>query len=80
MEERSPAHAALGRAIRELRTERGLSQEDLAHLSDTHVNYIGGIERGERNPSFDSIRRIAAALGVPSSGLLAAAEDLELRG
>jgi transcriptional regulator with XRE-family HTH domain len=72
--QRSPDHAALGRAIREQRAELGVSQEDLAHRSGMHRTYLGGIERGERNPSYANILRIAAALGVPASALLLAAE------
>jgi transcriptional regulator with XRE-family HTH domain len=75
--QRSSAHAALGRAIRDLRTEQSVSQEELAHRSGMHRTYLGGIERGERNPSYTNILRIATALGVTGSGLLAAAERHE---
>ena len=53
-----------GRRMRELRKERGLSQEELAHRAGLHYTYIGGIERGERNPALVNISRIAVALGV----------------
>jgi transcriptional regulator with XRE-family HTH domain len=72
--ERSQAHAALGRAIREHREVRGLSQEELGFRSGLHRTYVGGIERGERNPSFTNILRVADALGVSASELLARAE------
>jgi transcriptional regulator with XRE-family HTH domain len=72
--QRSDAHAALGRGIRDLRTEKGMSQESLADLCGLHRTYVGGIERGERNPSYTSILRIAEALGVQGSQLLAAGE------
>ena len=74
MAERSQAHAALGRAIREHREVRGLSQEELGYRSGLHRTYVGGIERGERNPSFTNILRVAEALGVSASELLAVAE------
>ncbi len=74
MPQRSPAHAALGRAIRQARGRRGISQEELATRSGLHRTYVGGIERGERNPSFTNIVRIAEALGERPSQLLAAAE------
>lgn len=69
------AEAALGRAIRHFRTERGLSQEALAERAELHRTYIGGIERGERNPSYRNLLKIAGALGVRGSKLLALAED-----
>lgn len=65
---------ALGRAIREVRTERGVSQEGLADQAGMHRTYVGGIERGERNPSYRNIVKLAVALGVQPSELLARAE------
>jgi transcriptional regulator with XRE-family HTH domain len=59
---RSPQHAALGEAIRRLRADRGLSQEELADRVETDFTQIGGIERGRGNPSYSTLLRLADAL------------------
>jgi transcriptional regulator with XRE-family HTH domain len=53
-----------GDRIRELRSAKGLSQEELAFKAGVHRTYLGGIERGERNPSLKNINAIANALEV----------------
>ena len=53
-----------GKRIKEIRKEKGISQEGLGDLADLDRTYIGGIERGERNPSLKNIDKIAKALGV----------------
>jgi len=53
-----------GHKVRELREARGLSQEELAFKVGVHRTYLGGIERGERNPSLKNIDLIANALGI----------------
>ncbi|MEI6787361.1 MAG: helix-turn-helix transcriptional regulator [bacterium] len=58
----SPQRCRLGAAIRERRRAIGLSQEDLAELIDCHRNYVGTIERGEQNITFDLLIRFAKAL------------------
>lgn len=63
-----------GRRIRELRLSRGLSQEELAFKAKVHRTYLGGIERGERNPSLKNIAEIAKALGVSLGQLFEKAE------
>jgi transcriptional regulator with XRE-family HTH domain len=62
---------ALGREVRRLRKERGLSQEELADRSGLHTNYIGGIERGERNVGIKAIFALARGLGVGPRDLFA---------
>ena len=64
-----------GENVRELRRARGLSQEELAFRAGIHRNYLGGIERGERNPALDNISAIAKALGVDLSDLLRFEKD-----
>jgi transcriptional regulator with XRE-family HTH domain len=72
---KSLEHVALGRAIRELRRSADLSQEGLADRSRLHRTYVGGIERGERNVSFGNLLKLANALGVRPSELLARSES-----
>jgi len=55
---------AFGARVRELRVSRGWSQEKLAERSRRHWTYIGGIERGERNPTLRVIAALASALEV----------------
>ena len=60
----------VGRNIRRLRLQRGLSQEDLAAEIGVHRTYMGGVERGERNLTLQSLERLAARLGVTPISLL----------
>lgn len=55
---------AFGSRVRELRQERGLSQEDLAERSGLHRTYVVNVENGHRNVSLDTICQIAAGLSV----------------
>ncbi|HEV8363086.1 MAG TPA: helix-turn-helix transcriptional regulator [Gemmatimonadaceae bacterium] len=57
--------------MRELRQQLGLSQEELAEKADLHRNYIGGIERGERNVGLINIGKLAGALDVSVAELFA---------
>lgn len=65
-----PALVALGLAIRQLRSEQGLSQEGLAHEIGLDRSYIGGIERGEHNLTLMNLLKIAEKLGINPSELL----------
>lgn len=59
-----------GEMVRLYRGKAGYSQEELAGRTQIHRTYIGGIERGERNPTLTMIYRLARALDVPPSRLL----------
>ena len=59
-----------GRRVRELRIQRGLSQERLAELANLHRNYVGGVERGERNLGLLNIVELAHALRVKPTELV----------
>lgn len=60
----------LGKIIREKRESQNLTQIDLASKAGVDRNYIGMVERGERNPSFLSLQKIAHGLGISVDMLL----------
>lgn len=60
----------VGANVRRLRVERKLTQEQLAHDAGIDLTYVGGIERGRRNPSVDVLGRLAASLQVHPALLL----------
>jgi len=62
--------AILGKNVRRLRQQKGLTQEQLAFEAEIDLTYVGGIERGKRNPSLLIMARIAEALSVPLTRLL----------
>jgi transcriptional regulator with XRE-family HTH domain len=65
---------AFGAIVRKHRIAGGLSQEALAERADIHHTHVGLIERGQRNASLDVADRVARALGLPLSRLIAEAE------
>lgn len=54
----------LGRRIRTIRKDKGWTQEELGAKADTSYKFIGEIERGQQNPSFDILVKVADALDV----------------
>jgi len=77
MAPRTEPQPGLGRAIRRLRTERGLSQEELGLRAGIHPTWVSHLESGRNNPAWGSVRRLAEALGVTLSELAALAEELD---
>jgi len=73
---RSPEHAALGEAVRLLRTEAGLSQEALADAAHVHITLLGPLERGTGNPNYATLVKLAQALRVTPGVLLTRADGL----
>ncbi len=71
---RSEALAALGEALRLIRTENGQSQEEVAEGADPALPQVGGIERGVRNPTYETLMRLAEALDT-SGGEIATLAD-----
>lgn len=65
------ARQRLAKNLRTLRARDGLSQEALADLVGLHRTYVGSVERSERNVSLDNIEKLAVALKVDISNLLA---------
>lgn len=65
-----------GRAVRELRHEQGIAQDELARRSEMNRSYMGNIERGEKNLTLPLLLQVAAGLALPASQLLIRAEAL----
>lgn len=67
---------SLAQAIRQLRQERKLTQEDLAHASDLTVTALVRIEGAKANPTWTTVRRIAGGLGVTVGEIADLADQL----
>jgi XRE family aerobic/anaerobic benzoate catabolism transcriptional regulator len=68
---------ALGKAIRELREKRGMTQEAVAHEAGITTATLGVIERGKSNPTWATVKGIAAALGASMIEIAKATDRLE---
>lgn len=64
----------LGSRVRELRLKKGFSQESFADHCGLHRTYMGGIERGERNLTIQTVLTVAKGLGLSMSDLLSGIE------
>jgi transcriptional regulator with XRE-family HTH domain len=69
-----PSHKALGRAVAEIRNEKGLTQAALSQKTGLHISYISGIENAARNPTWTVITGLSKALGVKPKELVERAE------
>ena len=67
--------ASFGKRMRTLRTERGWSQEEFAYQCGLHRTYIGHVELGKKNISFNNLVTVAATLGLTLSDLFSGLED-----
>ncbi len=65
----------LGLRVRDLRAEKGWSQEEFADVCGFHRTYIGQVERGEKNISFENLTKLAGALGKSLAELVAELEN-----
>jgi len=70
--------ATFGGKLKECRTEKGLSQTELAKQIDTYHSIIGKYERDEVNPSIDVVKKLAKVLDTTVGFLLGESEDREL--
>lgn len=68
---------SFGRIIKNLREERGISQEILADRADLNRSYVGEVERGTAMPSLSTITKLARALNLSAADLLARYERYE---
>jgi transcriptional regulator with XRE-family HTH domain len=68
--EETKLQKAFGARLREVRKQKGFSQEGLALACGLDRTYIGGVERGERNISLINIHKIAAAIGISAKEIL----------
>ena len=74
--DKTPALLRLGAAVRARRRALGLSQEGLAERADIHMTYVGMVERGERNPTYTNVLRIARGLGCTMSALVEGLDEV----
>lgn len=67
----------VGRNIRRIRVSKGIAQERLAFDAGVDRSYLGGMERGEENPTVDVLERVATTLAVPLRDLFAEPGEID---
>ncbi|MGA8938655.1 MAG: helix-turn-helix transcriptional regulator [Acidobacteriaceae bacterium] len=73
---RPTAEEAFGQVLKELRRQRGISQEELAFKSGYHPTYVSLLERGQKSPSLRTIMSLSTALDTQPSEILRQVEKL----
>lgn len=72
-----PLYPAIGKTVKFLRDKAGLTQEELAHACGTNTSEISLLERGLRNPKWETMKPLAKGLGVSCADMVAHAEQFE---
>lgn len=67
---------SFGKAVRQLRLEKHISQEDFADMCGLHRTYISDIELGKRNISLENIEKLSEAFGLSVSQLFLIVDDI----
>jgi transcriptional regulator with XRE-family HTH domain len=75
LEEPTPVTRAFAQVLKELRKERGLSQEGLGFASGLHRTYVSQIERGEKQPTIGTLFKLSAALEYDPHAVIKLVED-----
>ena len=78
MAARSASTAAFGRAVRDLRQQRSISQEELSFRAGMDRSFVGRIERGANNPTYETLIKLAAGLRVAAPEIVVLAERYRL--
>lgn len=79
MPPRKEPQKGLGQAVRQLRLEKKMTQEQLAHKAGLHPTWISRVESGNMNPAWSSVARLSQALDIPVSELACRVERIEQR-
>ncbi len=75
MKVKSESSIIFGKVLKELRLERGLTQDSLAELANTERSHISALERAEKSPVLATILSLAQALDMPASNLIDIVEN-----
>jgi transcriptional regulator with XRE-family HTH domain len=79
MEPRSPYHAVFGQAVKAVRKEKKMTQQQVAERMEVPATFVSDIERGIRNPSLSTMLSLADALREPLALIINRAHRLEAK-